>query len=338
VISLVRRRARTGPALGLALALLVWPTLAAAQAPARRIGWLAVLPPGAGGPSPFVDAFRQGLREHGWVEGQNLVVVRRYADGRPERFPDLARELVALGVEVIVVPGPWGIRGAQAATRAVPIVMVASSADPVADGLVASLARPGGNITGLTYTPTPETFGKLLELAKEAVPQATRVGLLLDLDEASFGPVYGRALEHAARQLQIDLLPRVPALDLAALEAGLAVLARQGAGAVYVAMGGPAYVHRARVAELATRHRLPTIALFRELPEAGGLMSYGPSLADLYRRAAAYVDRLLRGGRAADLPVEQPSRFELVLNLHAARALSLSLPASLLQRADAVFR
>jgi putative ABC transport system substrate-binding protein len=281
-------------------------------------------------------AFQTGLRELGYLERQNLVMEWRFAGGAHARLPDLATDLVRSNVDVIVVAGPGPMQAAKAATTKIPIVMLAGSSDPVGDGLVASLARPGGNITGLTYAVSSERFGKQLELLKEAVGRLARVAVLWDLDIELYHRQWATPLGDAARRLDLQILGPVQVREPAQLDAAFALMTEQKAEAVLVVMGGALYQHRARVAELAVHHRLPTVAAFKEFPQAGGFMSYGPDLPDIYRRGSAYVDKILRGAKPGDLPIEQPTKYELVFSAKTARALGLTLPPSLLLRADQV--
>jgi putative ABC transport system substrate-binding protein len=300
-----------------------------------RVGFLATdTRPAA--PPPSLEAFATGLRDLGYLEGQNLVIEWRFAEGVFTRLPDLAAELVRSGVDVIAVAGPGPIRAAREATKTIPIVMLAGSSDPVGEGLVASLARPGGNVTGLTYAVSPDRFGKQLELLKEAVGGVSRVAVLWDLDLALFRQTWATPLGEAARRLGLSLQGPVQVREPGQLDAAFAAMSEQRAQAILVVMGGAAYQHRARVAQLAVRSRLPTIAAFREFPEAGGLMSYGPNLPDIYRQGARFVDRLLRGARAAELPVEQPSKFDLVINLKTARALGIGIGPAVLAQATEI--
>jgi putative ABC transport system substrate-binding protein len=276
------------------------------------------------------------LRELGYVEGQNIAYEARFAQGRVERLPDLAAELIRLRVDVIVAQGGASTDAAKRATSTVPIVMAPASGDAVAVGWIASLARPGGNITGLTYAVSPERFGKQLELLKEAVGRLTRVAVLWDLDMDLYNRQWATPLGDAARRLDLSLLGPVQVREPAQLDAAFAVLTEQKAEAILVVMGGALYQHRARVAELAGRHRLPAVAAFKEFPQAGGFMSYGPDLPDIYRRGTTYVDRILKGAKPGDLPIEQPTKYELVLNAKTARALGFTLTPSLMLRADQV--
>jgi putative ABC transport system substrate-binding protein len=282
------------------------------------------------------EAFRQGLRELGYVEGQNLVIEYRYAEGRDDRLADLAAELVRLKVDVIVaVAGAAATRAVQHATRTIPIVM-AGGIDPVGDGLVASLARPGGNTTGFSNL-TVELPGKRLEILKEAVPQSARIAVLANPATAGYESAMNN-LTVAARALGLHLhvveLRRADELD-----ATFAAMTRAGADALLV-VGEPLLLDslRGRTVDLAATHRLPTMYSQKSSVEAGGLMSYGPSLPDMHRRAATYVDKILKGAKPADLPVEQPSKFELVLNLKTAKALGITFPPTLLIQADKVIQ
>jgi putative ABC transport system substrate-binding protein len=319
----------------LTLNLLVAPRTAEAQQATNvhRIGRLSAGSPTE--PNAHLEAFRQGLRELGYVEGQNLIIESRYAEGSEERLPDLAAELVRLKVEVIVAGGSSTIRAAQHATRTIPIVM-AGSYDPVGRGLVASLARPGGNTTGLSFL-GDELPGKRLELLKEAVPQSARVAVLANPAAGGYESVLHN-LTGAAQALGLHL--RVVELRSAEeLDTAFATMTREGVDALIVVsdralmdgLGG-------RTVDLAATHRLPAMYDWRELVVAGGLMSYGPSLPDMFQRAATYVDRILKGAKPADLPVEQPTKFTLVINLKTAQAIGLTIPPTLLFQADEVIR
>jgi putative ABC transport system substrate-binding protein len=330
----------------LALSLLTVPLAAEAQQPSRitTIGILARLSPHS--PSPiggitaqefFQDTFLKGLRELGYVEGQNIAIERRWAAGQDKRFPDLAVELVLLKVDVILAAaGPASLNAARDATKTIPIVMVASSNDPVREGYAESLARPGGNITGITTAPEGLT-GKRLQFLKEAIPRLSRVGLLWDTTIGPFRqhPLWGAA-EEAARSLGVELLP-LEVSDSKDLDDAVRAAIKERVGAIYVS-GTPMFTSslRGRIADLLAKHRLPAISLWREFAEAGLLMTYGPSLSDQFRRAAVYVDKILKGAKPGDLPIERPTRFELVINLKTAKALGLTIPPSLLLRADQV--
>jgi putative ABC transport system substrate-binding protein len=312
---------------------LLVPLAAEAQQPAgrvHRIGFLGNTTPALEG--NLVGPFREGLRELGYVEGQNIVIEYRWMEGKYERAPTLLAELLARNVEVIVTAGTPASLAAQKATMSVPVVVVGVG-DPVATGLVASLARPGGNITGLTSI-AEALEGKRLELLREVVPKVSHVAVLWN----PVNPVFKRALndlEAAAAVLQIRvLLVSVRAPD--EFDDAFAAITRQRPGALLVLADRLFLQNRARIMAFAAKNRLPGVHAYRELVEAGGLMSFGPSYAGMHRRAAYYVDRILKGAKPADLPVEQPTKFELVINLKTARALGLTIPPSLLQRADQV--
>jgi putative ABC transport system substrate-binding protein len=285
-----------------------------------------------GQPNPLVDAFRGGLRDLGYVEGQTVLIDYRWAEGQEQRLTDHAADLVRLKVAVIVTPGTPATMAARAATHTIPVVMT-NVGDPVGSGIVASLARPGGNITGLSLLDA-DLDGKRIELLKEAVPHLTRLAILWSANDPGMTLAFGR-VETAARALGFalqNLAVREPAEFPRAFEAA-------GAGraeALFVTAQPFTNQHRAQILDLVAKHRLPAIYTLRSFVDAGGLMSYGPSQADQYRRAAIYVDRILKGARPADLPVEQPTKFDLVINLRAARALGLTIPTGLLQRADQV--
>jgi putative ABC transport system substrate-binding protein len=320
----------------LSLALLAAPLATEAQSPAKvpRIGILLAGSPGANTQS-VVEAFRQGLRGLGYVEDRNIIIEYRFAEGRLDRSFDLASELVRLPVDVIVAPGTALAQGARRATTTIPIVLV-TAGNPVGDGLIKSFARPGGNVTGLTMAVSQEIGGKLLELLKEAVPTVSRVAILWNPLTAPHTPAV-KETEAAARTLGLTLEP-VRARRPDEIEGTFAAILRARADGLIV-LADPVFLSvRARIAELATKGHLSTVHELREHVEAGGLMSYGPSLPDLFRRAAGYVDRILKGAKPADLPVERPSKFELVVNLKAAKALGLTLPPSVLERADEIIK
>jgi putative ABC transport system substrate-binding protein len=295
-----------------------------------RIGFLLVAT--AESTELLLRALTDGLRDLGYVEGRNIVFERRYADGRLDRLPDLAADLVRLQVDVIVTGANVHVAAAKRATAAIPIVMC-GAADPVGAGFIANLARPGGNITGLSSTASLEYMGKNLTLLKEVVPTLSRVGLL--------GEVLSRGgyaeLEVVARKLNLTLeVIEIRSLD--DFEGALAAMAGKRVGAVIVGGGPLTYQRRQQIADFALKHRLPAIHVLNEYTQAGLLMSYGPNLPDLYRRAAGYVAKILRGAKPADLPVEQPTKFELVINLKTAKALGITIPQSLLGRADEVIQ
>ena len=324
----------------LTLSIIAAPLVTDAQPATKvyRIGRLS-----AGRPLPesntYEEAFRQGLHELGYVEGQNLVLEYRYAEGSAEQLPDLAAELVRLPVDVLVVGGTAAIRAAQHATRTIPIVM-SGSYDPVQEGFVASLARPEGNITGLSFLQA-ELPGKRLELLKEAVPQSTRIAVLWN----PVGPGYAsrqsllQNLTAAARALGLQLhVVEVRHAD--ELETTFAALPQARADALLVMEDALVFSTRLgrRLTDLAATGRLPAMYSWREHVDAGGLMAYGPSLQETYRRAATYVDKILKGAKPADLPVEQPTKFELIINLKTAKALGITIPPPLLLLADEVIQ
>jgi putative ABC transport system substrate-binding protein len=278
----------------------------------------------------LLAAFEARLQEHGWAEGRNLAVERRYADGRFERLPGLAAELVRLKVDVLVVAGAPAAHAAKQATGSIPIVMT-NAADPVGTGLVASLAQPGGNVTGLSDF-NAGVVTKRLEILREVVPAASRVAVLWNPANPT-NPLQLNLTRTAAGALGVTLLS-LEATGPADIERAFAGLARERPDALLV-VGDPMLgSHRKLIVDLAIRHRLASIFSSRQHVDAGGLLSYGTSFADLYRRAATYVDKILRGARPADLPVEQPTTFELVVNLRTARALGVTVPPSVLLRAD----
>jgi putative tryptophan/tyrosine transport system substrate-binding protein len=307
-----------------------------AQPPAKvaRIGYLVT----GGLASPetrvLLDAFRQGLRERGYVEGQNIVIEYRAADGKLERFPALAAELVQLKPEVIVAQGTPAARAAQQATSTVPIVTPVMG-DPVGDGFVASLARPGGNITGLTFL-GPELVAKRLELLKEALPRVSRIAALWH--PGAYAERTTSAMlqetEAAARTLGVQL-QRVEVRGPDELDRAFSTMTRERAEALIVLPSAMLYNERRRLVDLAARHRLPAMYQAREIVELGGLIAYGASIPDLIRRSATHVDKILKGAKPADLPVEQPTKFELVINLKTAQALGLTVAPALLFQADA---
>jgi putative ABC transport system substrate-binding protein len=321
-----------GLAIVLTLGLFVASIGADAQETPRpaRIGFLAT---GGNLPQP-TEAFQRGLHDLGYVEGRNIVTEYRSAEGKPERLPALAAELIALKVDVIVAAGGTSAAlAAKQATKTIPIVVPAVG-DPVTSGLIASLARPGGNVTGLALL-SPELVGKCLEQITEAVPWVSRVAVL-------WQP--GTLPERAEKEMlkEADLAARALGLRLRVVKArgpedfprAFAEMKRTQADALTV-LSSPVFAgERRRIAALAVKNRLPTVFAFRSYVDAGGLMSYGPNIADLFRRAATYVDKILKGAKPADLPVEQPTTFELVVNLKTAKALGLTIPSSMLGRAD----
>jgi len=310
--------------------LLAAPLGAAAQQAGKvhKVGLLSP-PPGA-----YVTAFEDSLRQLGYVQGSNIVFEAPSMRGKPELLPAAVAELLRLNVDVIVTGPNTFIEAAKKATTSIPIVMVYGN-DPVGRGYISSLARPGGNITGLTWDPSPEIFGKHVEFLAEVSPRLSRIGGIVDpasLEEAAW-----KAAEGAAKRRGIALLYLQVGTERD-LPNAFTLIVGERANAVMI-FGGPyLWAFRAQIAGLANKNVLPTIYLYREGPDAGGLMSYGTSLTDNWRRAARYVDKIFKGIKPADLPVEQPTKFELVINLKTAKTLGLTIPPSLLQRADEVIQ
>jgi putative tryptophan/tyrosine transport system substrate-binding protein len=307
---------------------------AEAQQPRKipQIGYLITSSPSA--IAPRMEAFQQGLRELGYVEGKNIVIERRHAEGKLDRLPELAAELVRLNVDVIVTSGPTATRPAKGATSTIPIVMTFDD-DPVGSGFVASLARPGGNITGLS-TLAPEISGKQLELLKEIVPRLSRV--------AVFGTSTRQGTAQALKELELAagaLAVKLQYLDIEDpkdTETAFRTASKGRADALLVLQSPVFNSQRAQIADLAQKSRLPAAYPRREFVEDGGLMSYGASISDLDRRAATYVDKILKGAKPADLPVEQPIKFEFIINLKAAKQIGLTIPQWVLTRADRVIK
>jgi putative tryptophan/tyrosine transport system substrate-binding protein len=319
-----------GSIVTLLLSLLAVPLAAAAQPSGQvyRIGFLSTEPP----PAYLWEALLGGLRERGYSEGRNLVFERRFSEGKAERFPELAAELVRLRVDCIIVPTTPAALAAKHATQTIPLVMTTAN-DPVGAGLVASLARPGGNITGLS-TLAPELSGKKLELLKEVMPGMTRVAVLWNAANPANAAVW-QETQAAARALGL-LLHAQDVQGPQDLEGAFARMAQAHPDALLVLTDNLIAMHLQHIVAFATQEHLPGVFGTRGWVVAGGLMSYGASIPDLYRRAATYVDKLLKGAKPADLPVEQPMKFELVLNLKTAQALGLTIPPSVLFRADEV--
>ena len=283
--------------------------------------------------SPRLEAFRQGLRELGYIEGRNIAIEYRSAEGNVDRLPELAAELARLKVDCIITAGPTPTRAAKQATSTIPIIMTTYGGDPVADGTVASLARPGGNITGLTNVST-DLAGKRLELLKEAIPKLSRVAFFSDARSSSIDL---KETEATARLLKIQLIS-LEIRSLEELENAFPSIAKRRADAFITDRGGFFNTHQTRIIELAAKHRLPGMYTEQEFVVAGGLMTYATSIPDLYRRAATYVDKILKGRKPGDLPVEQPTKFELVINLKTAKQIGLTIPQSVLYRADKVIK
>ena len=320
--------------LGLLVLLVGWVEMAEAQQPAKvpRIGFFSA--PSLSAVSARTEAFRQGLRELGYVEGKNIVIEWRSAEGKLDRLPALATELVRLKVDVIVTTGATNTRAAKEATTTIPIVM-AQDPDPVGNGFVASLARPGGTITGLSSL-TADLSGKRLELLKEILPKLSRVAVL----GTSASPGMAQQLRETelaagAFGMQFQFLD---ILDPKDIEPAFRTATKRRADAVLVLRGPVLTSQRTQVVELAVKSRLPATYAETEYVEAGGLMTYGPSVTDLFRRAATYVDKILKGTKPADLPVEQPKKFEFIINLKTAKQIGLTIPPNVLARADRVIR
>jgi putative ABC transport system substrate-binding protein len=305
-----------------------------AQQPKKvpRIGYLTVSTPSA--QASRVEAFRQGLRDFGYVEQKNIIIEYRYAEGKLERQSKLAAELVRLKVDIIVSAGPTVTSAVKEATATIPIVMAFDN-DPVGSGFVTSLARPGGNITGLSSL-SPELSGKQLELLKETLPKLSRVAVLGNSNEPA-NPKSLREIELAAGAFRVQL-QYLDVLGPKDIETAFRDASKGRADAVLVLASSVLNIHQKQAIELAVKSRLPAIYARPEIVEAGGLMTYGVSINDLYRRAATYVDKILKGAKPMDLPVEQPTKFELVINLKTAKQIGLTIPPNVLARADKVIR
>jgi putative ABC transport system substrate-binding protein len=321
---------------GTGAVLLAAPLAAEAQQTGKvpRVGYLS---PGSSS-DPLrqrrLEAFRQGLRELGYVEGQNIALESRWAEGKYDRYPALAADLLRLKVDVIVAVGGAATQAAQQATRTIPIVM-SVVIDPLGSGLVASLARPGGNVTGLSLM-APDLVGKQFEVLKEVVPKVSRVALLWNPDNPGSAPLL-REAEVAARASGVRL-QSLEARGPQEIDSAFAAMTRERAGALVVLSDGIFGNQLRQIADLAAKRRLPSVFGMSESAEAGGLMAYSANLLDLERRAATFVAKILKGAKPADLPVEQPTKFELVINLKTAKALGLTIPQSLLGRADEVIQ
>ena len=296
-----------------------------------RIGFLTPASPSAN--AARIEAFRQGLRELGYVEGKNIVIEQRYAEGKLDRVPALAAELVRLKVDVIVTGGSISTRRAKEATVTIPIVMFQDN-DPVGNGFVASLARPGGNITGLSNL-VSDLSGKRLELLKEIVPKLSRVAVFGDSTPGNAQSLKETELAAGALRVQLQYLDVLSPKDI---ETAFRAASKGRADAVLVLAGSIFNSHRTQITELAVKSRLPASYSNPSYVEDGGLMSYGASVTDLYRRAATYVDKILKGTKPADLPVEQPTKFELIINLKTAKQIGLTIPPNVLARADKVIK
>ena len=340
-----RVRVRRGPMIVrsavaslLALSLLAISPVADAQ-PAEKVSRIGYVSIGSAPGTPGIytrplEAFRQQLRELGWIEGRNLAIEYRFADGRVDRLPGLVDEVIRLKVDLIVAGPTPAALAAKKATATIPIVGI-SLTEPVAAGIVASLARPGGNVTGVAYAFGTEIFGKQLELLRDVTPGVRRVAVLANPTATPAYPQMLEATKTAARSMGLELrLLEVRGAE--EFDGAFAAMGKEGARALLV-MGHPVFFrHRARLADLALKHRLPSMSTQEQWVDAGGLMSYGPNFVDIYRRGAVYVDRILRGAKPEDLPIEQPTNVALVLNLKTAKRLGLTIPLAVRQRADQV--
>ena len=318
----------------LALGMLWAPLAAEEQPPAKvyRIGWLRT--GGPSDPDSSGEVFRQSLRDLGYIEGRNLAIYGRFAEGQEERLPVLAAELVQLPVDVIVAVGRAATQAAQQATRTIPIVMLVGG-DPIGSGLISSLTYPGGNLTGIA-TLSARLSAQRLTWLKRLVPQVALVAVIFNPDDET-KVVDWHQTQAAARALGVQLLP-VEVRSLDAIERAFVMLRQTQTGALITLSDAVTFRYRTQLVNLAVEHRLPGMYEFREFVEAGGLMSYGPRLAGLFQQVAGYVDKILKGAKPADLPVEQPTTFELVINLKTAQALGLPVPPSVLRQADAVIQ
>jgi putative tryptophan/tyrosine transport system substrate-binding protein len=290
----------------------------------------------AAGSAGLLEVFWQEMRKLGWIEGKNITIEYRFAEQKSERLPELAAELVRLKVDLIVVSGGPTPLAAKGATSTIPIVMTIS-VDPVAEGLIASLARPGGNVTGLSAL-VPELIGKRLEILKDAVPKLTRVGVLRSSSVGIRSDLNLKELRPAATALKLKLEEIETQPDPKGLESAFKTAKQKQVGAIMTTPGRRFFAERKRIVELAGKYRLPAIYPQKEYVDEGGLMSYGAEYDDLYRRAAVYVDKILKGAKPADLPVQQATKFEFVINLKAAKQIGLTIPPDLLARANRVIR
>ena len=299
-----------------------------------RIGFLD--PSTASSMAAQLEAFRQELRKLGWIEGKNISIEYRYAEGKLDRYPELAADLVRLKVDLIVVSGGATPLAAKKATSTIPIVMT-STGDPVSQGLVASLARPGGNVTGNSSL-SPELNTKRLEILKDAVPKLAQVGLLWGVGGSVLSDLQLKELRPAAAALKLKLEEINTEPDPKGLESAFQTAKQKQVGAIMTTPGSRFFAERKRIVELAGKYRLPAIYPQKEFVEAGGFMSYGADMEDLYRRAAAYVDKILKGAKPADLPVQQATKFEFVINLKAAKQIGLTVPPEVLARANRIIQ
>jgi len=317
--------------IAIAVALMVGAALASAQQPQTipRVGILFI----GGRDQPHLEAFKQGLRERGYVEGKNIALEYRYAEGREERLPELAAELVQVKVNVIVVTADISAQAAQRATKTIPIVV--TTGDPVTWGLADSLAKPGGNVTGLSVL-LADLSGKRVEILKETFPKLTRVAALWNPTGRVASPVF-KETSAAAQALSLQL-HSFEVQTLPDIEKALVEIPKLRSSALLVLLTPLVTLHSKRIVELALKQHLPGMYPTRQFAEEGGLMAYGPLIGDLYRRAATYVDKILKGAKPADLPVEQPMRFEFIINLKAAKQIGVTIPPNVLARADKVIK
>jgi len=329
------KRAAVG-SIAVAVMLLAVAVIAEAQQSRKvfRIGFLDSST--ASGMAVLLDAFKQELTKLGWVEGKNIALEYRFAEGKSERLPELAADLVRLKVDLIVTTGDPQASAAKKATTAIPIVM-ASTSDPVGFGLVASLARPGGNVTGMSAL-TVELNTKRLEVLKDAVAELVRVGLVVPPGDSIGLDIQVKELKAAAVALKLTLEEIITQLDPKGLESAFQTAKQKQVNAIITIPTRRFFAERKRIVELATKYRLPAIYFQKEFVDEGGLMSYGVDYEDLYQHAAVYVDKILKGAKPADLPVQQATKFEFVINLKAAKQIGLTIPVDLLQRANKVIR
>ena len=309
---------------------------AQAQQPGKvfRIGFLDIST--ASGSAALVDAFRQELGKLGWIEGKNIAIEYRFAEGKIDRLPEIAADIVRLKVDLILVTGTGAALAAKSATTSIPIV-IAVAADPVAAGLVASLARPEGNVTGLSFL-SPELNTKRLEILQDTIPKLSRVGLLRQPGASMALNLQLKMLRPAALALKLKLEEMETQFDPKGLESAFQTAKQKQVGAIMTTGSRQFFAERKRIVELAGKYRLPAIYFQKEFVEAGGLMSYGTDIVDLHRRAAVYVDKILKGAKPADLPVQQATKFEFVINLKAAKQIGLTIPPEVLARANRVIR
>jgi ABC-type uncharacterized transport system substrate-binding protein len=325
---------RIGLAIVLAVSCVFAPLIGEAQQRGKipRIAFITTASPDG---SPPIDAFRAGLRDLGYIEGQNLLIEWRWGRGTTERFPEFATEVVGLKVDVIVAANSPAGYATKKATTTIPVV-IPTMADPVGDGFVTSLSRPGGNITGFAFQ-LPELQGKRMQLFKEMVPGASRIALILDATNPSYRTLAKEA-EAAAQTLGMRPHPIIGVRSPREINEAFATFARARPEMVFVVGGTMLYANRVQLAEQALKNHLPTMCEARDHAEAGCLMSYAASLSDLFRRTAGLVDKILKGAKPADLPVEQPTKFELVINLKTAKDLGVTIPQSILMRADEIIQ